>query len=115
MYFALCEPCVRRCPVAEMFYDRGNLHEFINIPIQLAPLGKVVGTQVCREYAYLFAETVSSALTQLTLLVVCLGLVRRPRHSVRVFPRSLSTSSSLARRISRTKRTTASMYDAGIS
>jgi hypothetical protein len=31
---------------AELFYDRGNFHEFVNVPIQLAPPGELRSTEV---------------------------------------------------------------------
>ena len=32
--------------LTELFYDRGNLHEFMSIPIQLAPAGTLLSGQV---------------------------------------------------------------------
>ncbi len=37
-----------RLCTAELYYDRGNVHEFLNVPLQLATPGELTGAQVRR-------------------------------------------------------------------
>jgi hypothetical protein len=34
------------CFTPELYYDRGNVHEFLNVPLQLAAPGELIGAQV---------------------------------------------------------------------